>query len=63
MSKSHKGIKKRLKISKNGKIMHRKAGKRHLLAHKSSKRKRHLRRWEELNPSEQKKLKKQYDFE
>ncbi len=43
--------------------MHRRAGARHLLSSKKAKRKRHLRRWQELHPSEAKKLKKQYNFE
>lgn len=62
-NKTHKGLKKRLKVTKNGKIMHKRAGKSHLNAHKNSKRKRQLRKWDQLEPEEAKKLKKQYGFE
>ncbi len=40
--KTSKSVKKRIRISKNGKIKHFKAGKRHLLTGKRSKRKRQL---------------------
>jgi large subunit ribosomal protein L35 len=42
--KTHKGILKRIKITGRGKVKAHKGGTRHLLAHKSSKRKRALRR-------------------
>ncbi len=42
--KTSKSVKKRIRISKHGKIKHFKAGKRHLLTGKRSKRKRHLGR-------------------
>lgn len=38
--KTHKGAAKRLKVTKNGKVKFQKAGKRHLLESKSSKKKR-----------------------
>ncbi len=41
--KTRKGVAKRMRITKNGKIMRRKAGLRHLLSGKSRKRKRQLR--------------------
>ncbi len=41
--KSHKGSRKRFKISANGKLKRSQAGKKHLNSHKSGKRKRHLR--------------------
>jgi large subunit ribosomal protein L35 len=41
--KSHKGSRKRFKISANGKLKRNQAGKKHLNSHKSGKRKRHLR--------------------
>ena len=41
--KTHKGSKKRFKISAKGKLMRSHAGKKHLNSHKSGKRKRHLR--------------------
>jgi large subunit ribosomal protein L35 len=41
--KSHKSSKKRFRVSANGKLKRRQAGKKHLLSHKTGKRKRHLR--------------------
>jgi large subunit ribosomal protein L35 len=41
--KTHKGMKKRYKLTATGKVKHRKRGRGHLLSSKSSKRKRHLR--------------------
>lgn len=42
--KTHKGSKKRFKISANGKLKRTQAGKKHLNSHKAGKRKRQLRR-------------------
>ena len=42
--KPHKGLRKRVKVSARGKILRRKAGKRHLMSAKSSKRRRRLAR-------------------
>jgi large subunit ribosomal protein L35 len=41
--KTHKGSKKRFRITATGKLKRRKAGKKHLLSHKTGKRKRQLR--------------------
>ena len=41
-SKTKKSAKKRFKITAGGKVSYQKAGRRHLLGHKSSKRKRQL---------------------
>ena len=41
--KSHKSIRKRFRVTANGKLKRRQAGKKHLESHKSGKRKRHLR--------------------
>ena len=41
--KTHKASKKRFRVSANGKLMRSQAGKKHLLSHKTGKRKRHLR--------------------
>ena len=41
--KTHKGLKKRFRVTASGKLKRRQAGKKHLLSHKSGKRKRHLR--------------------
>ena len=40
--KTHSGAAKRFKITGTGKVMRKKAGKRHLLSHKAAKRKRNL---------------------
>ena len=42
--KTHKGMKKRFKVSANGKVKHRSAFRGHLLSHKSGKQKRQLRK-------------------
>jgi large subunit ribosomal protein L35 len=41
--KSHKGSKKRFRVTATGKLVRSQAGKRHLNSHKTGKRKRHLR--------------------
>jgi large subunit ribosomal protein L35 len=41
--KTHKGSKKRFRVTANGKVKRQKAGKKHLLSHKTGKRKRQLR--------------------
>ncbi len=41
--KTHKGSKKRFRVTGTGKLKRRQAGKKHLLSHKTGKRKRHLR--------------------
>lgn len=43
-NKSHKGLLKRVRISKSGKVRHRSAFHKHLSSHKSGKRLRQLRR-------------------
>ncbi|MDT3768112.1 50S ribosomal protein L35 [Gleimia hominis] len=42
--KTHSGAKKRFRVTGSGKLMRERAGKRHLLEHKSSRRKRRLSR-------------------
>jgi len=42
--KTRKGVSKRVRVTKTGKVMRRKAGRRHLLSSKSRKRKRQLRK-------------------
>ena len=42
--KTHSGAKKRFKVTRNGKVVHRRQNKKHLLEHKPSKRKRRLSR-------------------
>jgi len=41
--KTHKGSKKRFRVTATGKLKRRQAGKKHLLSHKTGKRKRSLR--------------------
>ena len=41
--KTHKGSKKRFRVTATGKLKRRQAGKKHLLSHKTGKRKRQLR--------------------
>lgn len=41
-NKTHSGASKRFKVTGSGKLMHARAGRRHLLEHKSSKRMRSL---------------------
>jgi large subunit ribosomal protein L35 len=42
-NKTHKGAKKRFKVTATGKVLRKKAGRRHLLSHKTGKHKRRLR--------------------
>lgn len=42
--KSHRGAKKRFKVTKKGKVKYRKGYRNHILTKKSKKRKRHLRK-------------------
>ena len=41
--KTHKGAQKRMRVTKNGKVVFHRAGKRHLLSGKAAKRRRRLR--------------------
>lgn len=54
--KTHKGVSKRVRVTKSGKIKRKSAWKRHLAAGKSSARKRRLRRSQILAKSEQKRF-------
>jgi len=42
--KTHKGLRKRVRVTRTGKMVRRKAGKSHLMSAKSGKRRRSLRR-------------------
>ena len=55
--KTVKGVKWRLKITGTGKLMGRRAGRRHLLGGKRAKMKRHLRRPQTVSASEQRTIK------
>ena len=49
--KTHKGMKKRFKISANGKVRHKRCGSSHLMSHKSGKQVRRLRKKSTLTVS------------
>ncbi len=55
--KTHKGTKKRFRVTATGKIKHRSAGTSHLAARKNQKRIRKLRGTETLNPGMRKAIK------
>jgi large subunit ribosomal protein L35 len=48
--KTHKGTKKRFRVSASGKVKHRQAGTSHLATHKTQKNKRQLRGTDTLAP-------------
>lgn len=50
--KTHRGAKKRFKVTGKGKIVHSKAYKSHILTKKSAKRKRTLRKKELIDPAD-----------
>jgi large subunit ribosomal protein L35 len=56
--KTHSGAKKRFKVTGTGKILHERAGKRHLLERKSSALTRRLSGTAELAPGDSAKVKK-----
>ena len=56
--KTHSGAKKRFKVTGTGKILHERAGKRHLLERKPSKLTRRLTGTAELAPQDAQKIKK-----
>jgi large subunit ribosomal protein L35 len=56
--KTKKSVAKRFRLTKKGKIKREKAGKGHLLTHKSRKRKRWLRKLALVDPTMAKKLKR-----
>ena len=57
-NKSHSGASKRFKVTGSGKVLRERAGKRHLLEHKSSRRTRRLTGNAEMAPGDAKKIKK-----
>ncbi len=58
--KSVKGLRKRVKITARGTVMHYKGGKSHLLSGKSGKRRRHLRREAQVLGAMAKRFKRAY---
>ncbi|MCP4084605.1 MAG: 50S ribosomal protein L35 [Actinomycetia bacterium] len=57
--KTHRGAKKRYKVTGTGKIMRRKAGKNHILEKKSAKQKRRLSKEAVLAPGEHDRVRRQ----
>ncbi|WP_369056530.1 MULTISPECIES: 50S ribosomal protein L35 [Kineococcus] len=57
-NKTHSGAKKRFRISGSGKVLRERAGKRHLLEHKATKRTRRLSMDAVVAPADAKKIKK-----
>lgn len=60
--KIHKGASKRLRVRAGGSIKRRKCGLRHLLSHKSSKRKRHLGQMTTLHSANKYQVDRQFAF-
>jgi large subunit ribosomal protein L35 len=56
--KTHSGAKKRFKVTGSGKVMHRRAGRKHYLEHKTSRLTRRLANDEVMAPADVKKAKK-----
>jgi len=56
--KSHSGAQKRFKVTANGKVKRKKAGKGHILTKKTSKRKRHLRKSTTVHKADEKRVKR-----
>jgi large subunit ribosomal protein L35 len=56
--KTHSGAKKRFKVTGSGKLMHRRANRKHLLEHKSSTRTRRLATDTVMSPGDAKKANK-----
>ncbi len=60
--KSNSGAKKRFKVSANGKVMRKKAGKRHILTKKRSKRKRKLGQVTQVDDTQEKNVKQMLPY-
>lgn len=56
--KTNKAARKRIKVSKNGKLIHGRPGRRHLLSVRTTKRKRHLRKQGQIAAVDAYKVKK-----
>jgi large subunit ribosomal protein L35 len=56
--KTHSGAKKRFKVTGSGKLLHERAGKRHLLERKPSTLTRRLTGTDEVSPADTKRVKK-----
>lgn len=60
--KTRKSVAKRFKITARGKVLRMRAGKRHLLAHKSPKRRRSLGTRKLVDPSDMRRIKESLPF-
>ena len=54
--KTNKAVRKRFKVTKNKKVLSTKSFRRHLLADRSSKRKRQSRGWRVVDPTDRKRI-------
>ncbi len=54
--KTHRGARKRFKLSRSGKVLRKKAFNRHLCSHKNGKRKRQLRKTMTVAKTEEKRI-------
>jgi len=61
--KTHKGAKKRFKVTGKKKILHSKAYKSHILSKKSAKRKRKLSKQDAVSRTDRKRIKKMLPYE
>lgn len=55
--KTNKAVRKRFKLTKKGKLLGGKSGRRHLNVDKSAKQKRQKRGWREIDPADAKRIK------
>ena len=60
--KTNKAVKKRVKVTKNGKVLLNRAGKGHLLSKKSAKRRRKLRKKKLASPADAERIKKMLGY-
>jgi len=56
--KTHKGIAKRVRVTRNGKVLASRPGRRHLMSGKPSKRRRQLRRKQVMAPAQARRMKR-----
>ncbi|MFP4081241.1 MAG: 50S ribosomal protein L35 [Candidatus Aminicenantes bacterium] len=61
--KTHRGAKKRFKVTKKKKIIHHKAYKSHILTKKTAKRKRGLRKKKAVKPPDKNKIRKMLPYD
>lgn len=61
--KTNKAVKKRFKITKNGKVLASNSFRRHLMTDRTSKKKRRLRQWRQVDPSDKHRIKALLPYE